>query len=138
MRIGPEGIERIENNVRENTINLSQKEENKKMKLEDFETISNLGEGSQGVVKKVLHKKTNKYFAIKCVKFELEEKVRKKLILELQTLNTSHHKSIVTFYNAYYQNGTTFILLGKKIKNKNKKIKNKNKKYKKFKLNKIK
>lgn len=46
-----------------------------KQKLEDeeYDSIAIIGQGTYGVVKKVRHKKTNEYFAIKCLKLENEK-----------------------------------------------------------------
>lgn len=47
----------------------------------------------------------------KTVKLDVSEEVRKKLVLELETLSSASHPSIVTFHNAFYKSGNIHILM---------------------------
>eukprot|EP01102_Stenamoeba_stenopodia_P016845 TRINITY_DN5934_c0_g1_i2.p1 TRINITY_DN5934_c0_g1~~TRINITY_DN5934_c0_g1_i2.p1 ORF type:complete len:330 (-),score=79.54 TRINITY_DN5934_c0_g1_i2:39-1028(-) len=83
-----------------------------KFRLDDFQDLGvNLGQGSSGYVKKYLHKPSGKEMAIKIMQLDVNEEVRRKILMELRTLHLSSHESIVEFYDAFYSDGSIFLAL---------------------------
>lgn len=78
---------------------------------EDLQVLSVIGQGSSGMVQKVLHKPTNSILALKVIPLMAEEKVRRAILFELRTLHESHCPAIVSFYGAYYREGAVQIAL---------------------------
>lgn len=48
---------------------------------------------------------------LQVIAFDVTPEIRSKLFLELRTLHTSRHPSIVSFYGAFYEEGTISIAL---------------------------
>jgi len=73
-------------------------------------------EGGQGVVEMVLHVPSNKLFALKVIRLDLNDSVeatkqQQQLSLEVQTLIQSESKYVVKFYQAFCSEGQIQILL---------------------------
>jgi serine/threonine protein kinase len=79
--------------------------------LEDIETLNILGEGSSGMVQKVLHKPTSRFMALKVVPLEVSSQQRKQILLEVKTLGTVACPQIVSFYGAILQEGAISMAL---------------------------
>jgi len=77
--------------------------------LEDIGQI--IGQGTSGVVKKMFHSPSKKFFALKIIPLDVTEEVRKKILQELRTLYLAEHDSIVEFYGAFYSEGLVSIVL---------------------------
>jgi len=77
--------------------------------MEDLEVV--LGSGSSGTVRKMLHKPTNTFVAMKIIGLDVTEEVRNKLFLELRTHHAVNHPCIVSFYGACYEEGTVRLFL---------------------------
>ncbi|KAJ3260594.1 hypothetical protein HK103_000204 [Boothiomyces macroporosus] len=71
------------------------------IKLDDFETISKLGQGQFGIVQKVKHKPTNVIMALKEIRLELDQNKLNHIIMELEVLHKSKHPNIIEFYGAF-------------------------------------
>ncbi|KAJ3323182.1 hypothetical protein HDV06_002194 [Boothiomyces sp. JEL0866] len=71
------------------------------IKLEDFETISKLGQGQFGIVQKVRHKPTDVIMALKEIRLELDQNKLNHIIMELEVLHKSKHPNIIEFYGAF-------------------------------------
>eukprot|EP01105_Mastigella_eilhardi_P016273 TRINITY_DN3710_c0_g5_i1.p1 TRINITY_DN3710_c0_g5~~TRINITY_DN3710_c0_g5_i1.p1 ORF type:complete len:417 (+),score=91.77 TRINITY_DN3710_c0_g5_i1:898-2148(+) len=81
------------------------------MRLDDLQVIKPLGKGSGGEVKKVLHVPTNTVYALKVVKLEVEEVVRKRILLELKTLYKLQAENVIAFYDAFFTEGCIHMVL---------------------------
>lgn len=79
--------------------------------LTELESLSNLGQGSSGVVQLAKHKPTGTIVALKVVPVDLSEKKSKPLVTELRTLNDSKCAQIVSFHGAFYQDGALSLVL---------------------------
>jgi len=79
--------------------------------LQDFQVIKTLGQGSGGVVRKVLHVPTDQLVALKIVALDVTENIRKQIITELKILYSSQSDYVVSLYDAYYSEGSVFIAL---------------------------
>ncbi|KAJ3275317.1 hypothetical protein HDV01_000609 [Terramyces sp. JEL0728] len=71
------------------------------IKLEDFETISKLGQGQFGIVQKVKHRPTDVIMALKEIRLELDQNKLNHIIMELEVLHKSSHPNIIEFYGAF-------------------------------------
>jgi serine/threonine protein kinase len=96
------------------------------LQLSDLKFLTTLGKGSSGVVQKALHVPSNEVFAVKVIfkrnltifnlrkqviPLELKENVRKQIVLELKTLHKTQCEQVVTFFDAFYEEGSIFIAL---------------------------
>jgi len=79
--------------------------------LADFEVLKTLGQGSAGVVRKVIHAPTHQLAALKQVALDVSENVRKQIIMELKILHSSKSDFIVSLFDAYYMEGSIYIAL---------------------------
>jgi len=76
--------------------------------LEDFKTVKDLGNGSFGVVKQVIHKETGEAFAMKVldkqrvVERGLEEQLKREVLIQLKT----RHPNVVRMHY-YFEDPTT-------------------------------
>ncbi|KAK7692972.1 MAP kinase kinase Wis1 [Cerrena zonata] len=61
-----------------------------------------LGKGNYGTVKRVLHKPTNVYMAMKEIRLELDEAKLNGIIMELDILHRAAAPEIVDFYGAFF------------------------------------
>lgn len=73
--------------------------------MADFEILKTLGQGSAGVVRKVIHAPTHTVAALKQVALDVSENVRKQIITELKILHSSKSDYIVSLFDAYYTEG---------------------------------
>merc|ERR1712226_946149 len=73
----------------------------KKISMDDFEKMEELGVGNGGVVTKVRHKKTNKIMAQKLVRLEVKKEVHKRIVNELKLLEECQHPNIVGYYGTF-------------------------------------
>eukprot|EP01114_Cavostelium_apophysatum_P011170 TRINITY_DN2536_c0_g1_i1.p1 TRINITY_DN2536_c0_g1~~TRINITY_DN2536_c0_g1_i1.p1 ORF type:complete len:381 (-),score=102.82 TRINITY_DN2536_c0_g1_i1:821-1963(-) len=81
------------------------------LELKDLKFLSVLGDGSSGVVKKALHVPTGGVLAVKVIQLDIEPNVRKQILLELKTLHKTQCEYIVSFFDAFYDEGSFFIAL---------------------------
>eukprot|EP00339_Tiarina_fusa_P001815 CAMPEP_0117003766 /NCGR_PEP_ID=MMETSP0472-20121206/4975_1 /TAXON_ID=693140 ORGANISM="Tiarina fusus, Strain LIS" /NCGR_SAMPLE_ID=MMETSP0472 /ASSEMBLY_ACC=CAM_ASM_000603 /LENGTH=309 /DNA_ID=CAMNT_0004704521 /DNA_START=114 /DNA_END=1040 /DNA_ORIENTATION=+ len=70
-----------------------------------------LGQGASGIVKLGRFKPQDKIVAIKKVPLNLEPGIRKKVLTELRTLYQCDHKSIVSFFGGFLQDGAVNLVL---------------------------
>ncbi|KAG2201563.1 STE/STE7 protein kinase [Mucor mucedo] len=78
---------------------------------EDLETLSRLGEGAAGTVRKVLHKPTQLIMAKKSISTEPDPAVQRQILRELAFLKTCDSPYIVSFYGAFLDDGDTTVAL---------------------------
>lgn len=81
------------------------------LELKDLQFLSLLGDGSSGVVKKALHVPTGGVLAVKVIQLDIEPNVRKQILLELKTLHKTQCEFVVSFFDAFYDEGSFFIAL---------------------------
>eukprot|EP00164_Ancoracysta_twista_P001819 GFYU01002389.1.p1 GENE.GFYU01002389.1~~GFYU01002389.1.p1 ORF type:complete len:374 (+),score=89.40 GFYU01002389.1:243-1364(+) len=79
--------------------------------LKDLKTLKVIGQGSSGIVKKVVHVPRDEVMALKVIPLDVNDIVRKQILNELRTLHASNCEYIVTFNGAFYQEGTVSIAL---------------------------
>ena len=79
--------------------------------LTDLQTLRALGQGSSGVVQKVLHSPTNRVLALKVVPLNLSDKNSKQIITELKTLHSSQCPYIVSFHGAFYKDHAVHLIM---------------------------
>eukprot|EP00742_Colponemidia_sp_Colp-10_P006036 GILJ01006460.1.p1 GENE.GILJ01006460.1~~GILJ01006460.1.p1 ORF type:complete len:395 (+),score=49.26 GILJ01006460.1:109-1293(+) len=79
--------------------------------LDDLQRVEVIGQGSSGVVEKMIHVHTRRLVALKVVPLDVTEKIRKQILLELKTLHECVCPYIVGFYGAFYQEGAINIAL---------------------------
>jgi serine/threonine protein kinase len=73
--------------------------------------MDKLGEGAQGRVDKMVHKPTKKIVALKVMAMQTDQKIKKQILLELQTLHNCDCDYIVRSYGAFINNGEVNIAL---------------------------
>jgi len=79
--------------------------------LQDLQVIKLIGHGSGGTVQKALHVPTQRLVALKVITLDVKESVRKQILLELKTLYRTQSEYVVTFYDAFFSEGSIFIAL---------------------------
>ncbi|KYQ99948.1 MAP kinase kinase [Tieghemostelium lacteum] len=79
--------------------------------LKDLKIIKILGRGAGGIVKLAYHQNSGTYFALKVITLDIQENARKQILLELKTLYKTHCKWVVSFYDAFYTDGSIHIAL---------------------------
>lgn len=80
------------------------------VKLEDLTLDVCIGSGNSGNVHKAMHKPTQKILAVKEISV-FEEPKRKQILKELETLYSANSPYLVSFYGAFYHEGTIYIAL---------------------------
>ncbi|EGG15303.1 MAP kinase kinase [Cavenderia fasciculata] len=81
------------------------------LELKDLKIIKILGRGEGGVVKLAYHESSKTSIALKVIPLDVQENIRKQIILELKTLHRTHCPYIVSFYDAFYTEGSIHIAL---------------------------
>ncbi|ORE06736.1 Protein kinase C signaling pathway involved MAPKK protein [Rhizopus azygosporus] len=81
------------------------------IKVQDLETLSRLGEGAAGTVRKVLHKPTQIIMAKKSISTEPDPAVQRQILRELAFLKTCDSPYIVSFYGVFLDDGDTTVSL---------------------------
>ncbi|PRP86426.1 hypothetical protein PROFUN_05345 [Planoprotostelium fungivorum] len=85
------------------------------LELNDLEFLPGkegvLGSGSSGLVKLARHKPSGATLAIKIIQLDVEENVRKQIILELKTLHRTQCEYVVAFYDAFFNDGNIYVAL---------------------------
>mmetsp|Transcript_29568 Transcript_29568/g.41589 ORF Transcript_29568/g.41589 Transcript_29568/m.41589 type:complete len:389 (+) Transcript_29568:680-1846(+) len=81
------------------------------LELKDLDFSTELGSGSSGFVKKAIHRPSGSVVAVKVIQLEVEENIRKQIILELKTLHKTQCNHVVTFFDAFYNEGCIYIVL---------------------------
>ncbi|KAG1427378.1 hypothetical protein G6F58_001054 [Rhizopus delemar] len=81
------------------------------IKVQDLETLSRLGEGAAGTVRKVLHKPTQLIMAKKSISTEPDPAVQRQILRELAFLKTCDSPYIVSFYGVFLDDGDTTVSL---------------------------
>jgi len=79
--------------------------------LKDLQVLKVVGHGSGGMVQKALHVPSKRLVALKVITLDVKESVRKQIILELKTLYRTQSEYVVTFFDAFYSEGSIFIAL---------------------------
>ncbi|KAI9353160.1 kinase-like domain-containing protein [Pilaira anomala] len=79
--------------------------------VEDLDTLSRLGEGAAGTVRKVLHKPTQLVMAKKSISTDPDPNVQRQILRELAFLKTCDSPYIVSFYGAFLDDGDTTVSL---------------------------
>lgn len=83
-----------------------------RLELKDLKKISTLGRGSSGVVQKMLHVPTGTMLAVKIIQLDIKETaICKQIILELKTLHRTQCDYVVSFYDAFYEEGAIYVAL---------------------------
>lgn len=81
-----------------------------RVRLEDLELTEVLGSGSSGIVHKAIHKPTKQVLALKDINV-FEEAKRKQIFKELEALYASTCEHLVSFYGAFFSEGSISIAL---------------------------
>lgn len=79
--------------------------------LKELKVISQLGLGSSGVVNKVQHKSTGDIYALKMIKMDMQENVRKNILQELRILHNAKCEHIVQCFGSFYDGGIIYSVL---------------------------
>ncbi|XP_061371265.1 mitogen-activated protein kinase kinase 6 [Gastrolobium bilobum] len=79
--------------------------------LDDLETIKVIGKGSGGVVQLVRHKWVGKLFALKVIRMNVQEDIRKQIVQELKINQASQCPHVVVCYHSFYHNGAISLVL---------------------------
>ena len=62
-------------------------------------------------MKKAIHRPSGSVVAVKVIQLEVEENIRKQIILELKSLHKTQCEHVVTFFDAFYNEGCIYIVL---------------------------
>jgi len=81
------------------------------IKLSDLVLVKRLGEGAQGRVDKMVHVPTKKIVALKAIPLQSDDKIKKQILLELQTLHNCDSDYVVRSYGAFIKEGDVNIVL---------------------------
>ncbi|KAI0073372.1 kinase-like protein [Panus rudis PR-1116 ss-1] len=73
-----------------------------KINMNELQLEEELGKGNYGTVKRVLHKPTKVYMAMKEIRLELDEAKLNAIIMELDILHRARAPEIVDFYGAFF------------------------------------
>lgn len=78
---------------------------------EDVDILEEIGHGGAGIVHKALERGTAELLAVKLIRLELDEEVRKRIITELRLLSNCQCEYIVEFRGAWFANGEISIAM---------------------------
>lgn len=94
-------------------LRLKTSRESKKISLNDFDSIKNLGSGKYGKVFLARHKETNFIGAIKIVekKLIMEENIVEQFIRELKIQNFLNHPNVVRLYGFFDDEVNIYVLM---------------------------
>ncbi|KAI8914581.1 kinase-like domain-containing protein [Gorgonomyces haynaldii] len=81
------------------------------LKVEDMQTLQEMGSGNGGTVTKVIHKPTKTVMARKIIHVEAKNSVRRQILRELQILHKCNSPYIVSFYGAFLNEGDISICM---------------------------
>ena len=81
------------------------------VKISDLKFFEMLGQGAGGCVKKVVHRPTKKFLALKEIPFKQDNDLRKRLIIELKTLHDCNHDNVLKYYGSFEREGNLIIAL---------------------------
>eukprot|EP01116_Phalansterium_solitarium_P015771 TRINITY_DN3515_c0_g1_i2.p1 TRINITY_DN3515_c0_g1~~TRINITY_DN3515_c0_g1_i2.p1 ORF type:complete len:391 (+),score=58.70 TRINITY_DN3515_c0_g1_i2:144-1316(+) len=81
------------------------------LELSHLKFANELGKGSSGKVFKTVHEPTQKLLAVKVMPLVLEENFRKQMLLELKMLHTTQSPYIVSFFDAFYDEGSVYMAM---------------------------
>ncbi len=73
-----------------------------RLALSEFQAVRDLGEGTSGVVRLVIHKPSQSRYAMKVIPLGCSEQERKQILIEVRTLHQSDVPGIISFTNAFY------------------------------------
>ena len=73
---------------------------------EELQMLHTVGHGSSGSVSQVLHIPSASVLALKSIPVDTDELSRKAILLELKALHECTHSAIVSFYGAFFREGT--------------------------------
>lgn len=79
--------------------------------VSDFLSIETLGQGAGGVVWKAVHRPSRRIIALKKMPYNQDEKLKKQIMIELQTLSACDHENILKSYAAFDVEGKINIAL---------------------------
>ncbi|CAJ1372004.1 unnamed protein product [Effrenium voratum] len=81
--------------------------------LDDFVSLNSLGEGSMGLVKKVMHRTTGDAYALKAVdkKRVLDHKLQDQLVAEVNTQKNLSHPNLLRCFDFFVHADTVYIVL---------------------------
>ncbi|KAL8158778.1 hypothetical protein V2J09_000315 [Rumex salicifolius] len=91
--------------------NSDAKELDFQISLEDLETIKVIGKGSGGVVQLVRHKWAGTFFALKVIRMNVQEEIRKQIVQELKINQAAQCPHIVVCHHSFYHNGAISLVL---------------------------
>ena len=84
------------------------------MCLDDLQSACDcvIGHGSSATVRRVLHKASNTWLALKAIQFDVSSnEVRKRVTTELRTLFKSFHPNIISYYQSFLDAGCITIAM---------------------------
>ena len=79
---------------------------NSEIHPEELQMLHTVGHGSSGSVSQVLHIPSASVLALKSIPVDTDEASRKAILLELKALHECTHSAIVSFYGAFFREGT--------------------------------
>lgn len=79
--------------------------------IDKLKFISELGSGNYGTVQKVLHTRNGVFMAVKEIRLELDEASLHQIIMELDVLHRCETRSIISFYGAFFVEGSVYICM---------------------------
>ncbi|KAK7261937.1 hypothetical protein RIF29_28261 [Crotalaria pallida] len=77
----------------------------------ELDRLNRIGSGSGGTVYKVLHRPTNRFYALKVIYGHHEESVRRQIHREIQILRDVDDQNVVKCHDMYDSNGEIQVLL---------------------------
>eukprot|EP00435_Cladocopium_sp_Y103_P073104 s35_g42.t1 len=79
----------------------------------DFVNLNILGEGSMGLVRKVMHRTSGEVYALKAVdkKRVLDHKLQDQLVAEVNTQMTLSHPNLLRCFDCFLEENTVYIVL---------------------------
>jgi len=88
-----------------------EEDDKNEIKLEDLEFVGELGSGSQGHVKKMIHKPSGAIIALKMIDLHTDDNFLKALKTELSILQECNSEYVVKCYGAFLNSGRISIAL---------------------------
>lgn len=79
--------------------------------LKDLEKVKELGSGAFATVYLYLHRKTNKYFAVKKINYKNDEKLKNSIETEIKSLYGCSCQNIIRCLASFYDDGLINIVL---------------------------
>uniref|UniRef100_A0A6N2LBC4 Protein kinase domain-containing protein n=1 Tax=Salix viminalis TaxID=40686 RepID=A0A6N2LBC4_SALVM len=81
------------------------------LSFSELDRINRIGSGSGGTVYKVVHRPTNRLYALKVIYGNHEDSVRKSICREIEILRDVNHPNVVKCHDMFDHNGEIQVLL---------------------------